>query len=206
MTRRKHKAARNTARPAQPATSIPLLLSPYVQAVLLIGLYATTAAAVIGPHMPHPAMLAYAALLAVLLVALSVVDLRQQRLPDSLNAVLLVSGLASASLGGSERLAWSALAAVAGFAALWLLAIAYRQLRGRPGLGLGDAKLLGAGASHVGAAALPSVVLIAAAAALLVVLAAKLAGRAVTWTDRIAFGPFLALGIWIVWLAGPIVL
>lgn len=203
--RRKDRSKSAAAHPVAPAPVAPLH-RPRVQAALLCGLYALSAVALIGPYAPHPAMLAYATLLGLLLVALSVVDLQQYRLPDSLNALLLATGLATAAIGGPERLAWSAVAAVAGFAALWLVARGYRHVRGRAGLGLGDAKLLGAGGSHLGIEALPSVLLIAAAAALLTVLVAKFAGRTVTPGDVIAFGPFLAFAIWIVWLVGPIAL
>jgi prepilin signal peptidase PulO-like enzyme (type II secretory pathway) len=37
-------------------------------------------------------------------------------------------------------------------------------------------------------------------------LAGTLAGAKLTATTRIAFGPYLALGIWLVWLHGPFIL
>ena len=55
---------------------------------------------------------------------------------------------------------------VLGFAAFFLIAWLYRQLREREGLGLGDAKLLAGAGAWLGWAALPSVVLLAACTAL----------------------------------------
>lgn len=201
---RRARQARNDDEHAATASGTAPLRRPLVQSLLLIVVYGAIAAAVIAPQVPHVVMLVYAAVLSCILIALSVVDLQQQRLPDVLTLPLLMIGLATASAAGGEPLAWSALAAAAGFAALWLIARVYAHQRGQAGMGLGDAKLLGAGGSHVGLEALPSVVLIAALTALIYVLAIAVARRRWSWTDRIAFGPFLALGIWIVWLAGPI--
>ncbi len=65
-------------------------------------------------------------------------------------------------------------------------------MRGRVGLGLGDAKLLAAGGAWLGVALLPDVLLVSALAGL-----CWAVGRR---RSRIAFGPFLAGGIWVVWL------
>ena len=72
-------------------------------------------------------------------------------------------------------------------------------------MGLGDAKLLGAAGVWVGLEGLSSVVLYASALALAGVLFAAVGGRPATRATRLAFGPFLALGVWIVWLRGPLV-
>jgi leader peptidase (prepilin peptidase)/N-methyltransferase len=98
------------------------------------------------------------------------------------------------------------LGAFAGFAALALIASVYRRVRGREGLGLGDAKLLAAAGAWLGWHGLPSVVLIAAVSALAVALAAASGGGKLAWTSRIAFGPHLALAFWLVWLFGPVVM
>lgn len=153
---------------------------------------------------PPPPLLILMLALATLLIAASLVDIREQRLPDAINAGILALGLGMATLGGAESAAWSALAALAGFAIFYLLGLAYQRWRGVSGLGLGDAKLLGAAGSLVGLAGLPSVVLIAAAGALLWTLVLTLAGRPMARDERIAFGPFLGFGLWIVWLHGPL--
>ena len=87
-----------------------------------------------------------------------------------------------------------------------LIASVYRRVRGREGLGLGDAKLLAAAGAWLGWQALPSVVLIAAACGLALALATALGGGKLGWTSRIAFGPHLALAFWLVWLFGPVVI
>ena len=88
--------------------------------------------------------------------------------------------------------------------ALWGLAQVYRRVRGREGLGGGDPLLLGAGGAWVGWIGLPSVLLWAAAAALSLVAARFIMRRPMAGTDRLPFGVFLALGVWCVWLWGPL--
>jgi len=173
------------------------------QTIALALLYVASGWYFVGSWPPQPLLILMVAL-ATLLIAASLVDISQQRLPDAINAGILALGLGMAMLGGAESAGWSALAALTGFATFYLLGLAYQRWRGVSGLGLGDAKLLGAAGSLVGLAGLPSVVLIAAAGALLWTLVLTLAGRPMARDERIAFGPFLALGLWIVWLHGPL--
>ncbi|QLH39834.1 MAG: prepilin peptidase [Defluviicoccus sp.] len=90
---------------------------------------------------------------------------------------------------------------------LWLfyaISRLYRWLRHRDGLGLGDAKLLAAGGAWVSWWGLPTVVLLAAVTALLVALVRRALGDRSVVGQRLAFGPELCLGIWLVWLYGPL--
>jgi leader peptidase (prepilin peptidase)/N-methyltransferase len=139
------------------------------------------------------------------LLALAAIDLRHYFLPDRLTLPLIPIGLGVAYAIDPAKLADHAIGAIAGFVAFALIAALYRRLRGREGLGLGDAKLLGAGGAWLGWQALPSVVALAAVIALAFALAAALAGGKLSATTKIAFGPYLALAIWLVWLYGPLV-
>jgi leader peptidase (prepilin peptidase) / N-methyltransferase len=140
------------------------------------------------------------------LLALAAIDLRHYLLPDALTLPLIAAGLAGAWLIEPARLGDHALGAAAGFIGFAVIAWLYRRLREREGLGRGDAKLLGAGGAWLGWQALPSVVALAAVVALAVALAGTLLGAKLGATTRIAFGPYLALAIWLVWLYGPLVL
>ena len=136
----------------------------------------------------------------------------------------LACGLAVAYVLHADSLANHAAGAAAGFAAFALIGWTYHRLRGREGLGLGDAKLLAAAGAWVSWTGLPGVVLMAAVTALAVAFARALvgralagralagralagralAGRALRADTRLALGPYLALGTWLVWLYGPI--
>ena len=64
-------------------------------------------------------------------------------------------------------------------------------------------KLLAAAGAFVSWEGLPSVVLIAAMIGLGLALTRGLRGNGLTLDDRLAFGPALCLGVWLVWLYGP---
>jgi leader peptidase (prepilin peptidase)/N-methyltransferase len=139
------------------------------------------------------------------LLALAAIDLRHYLLPDVLTLPLIPAGLAIAYALDPALLPAHLLGALLGFVAFVVIGQVYRRLRGRDGLGLGDAKLLAAAGAWLGWAALPSVVVIGAAAALLLALAQAQGGAKLALTGKLAFGPHLALAFWLVWLFGPLV-
>jgi leader peptidase (prepilin peptidase)/N-methyltransferase len=144
------------------------------------------------------------ALLGWQLLLITVIDAEHFRLPDPLTLPLLAtSGLAAFLLDQTAPLD-AVIGAAFGFAGLWLLAFAYRRLRGREGLGDGDPILLAAGGAWVGWIGLPSVLLWASAAGLSFVAARLLTGGRVSGEDRLPFGPCLAAGIWLTWILGPL--
>lgn len=143
--------------------------------------------------------------LAAALVALAAIDLATFRLPDALTLPLIGGGLGLAALGLGGALGDHVLGAGLGYAAFAGLAVAYRYLRGRDGLGLGDAKLLAAAGAWVGWQGLGSVVLWGALGGLGLALAtARTTG--IGPATAVPFGPSLCLGFWITWVHGPLVL
>jgi leader peptidase (prepilin peptidase)/N-methyltransferase len=140
------------------------------------------------------------------LLVLAWIDLRHFWLPDVLTLPLIPAGLAITYAIGLDRLVGHAIAAALGFGALALIAWGYQHVRGREGLGLGDAKLLAGAGAWLGPAALPSVVLLGAVAGLAAALAMGRRGAKLRPETAIAFGPWLALAFWVVWLHGPVVI
>jgi leader peptidase (prepilin peptidase)/N-methyltransferase len=138
------------------------------------------------------------------LLALSLIDAKHFILPDILTLPLIAAGLMVTYFIDTDRVLAHFLAAVIAGGILTLVAILYRVLRGREGLGLGDAKLYAAGGAWVGLGGLTGIILIACFVALAWALIQCAAHRRLSGTMRIAFGPFLALGIWVTWLYGPI--
>ncbi len=165
----------------------------------MIGGGAVSAAALVSAP---GAMLAFSLLLGWLLLALAAIDLKTFLLPDLLNAG--VFGLGALMVWMTRPDAWMmhVAGAVIGYAVLWAVETGYRRLRGIDGLGRGDAKLLGALGMWVGALGLPPVLLIASLAGLAAaLLAAWTSGRSLSGQSAIAFGPWIALGGYVVWLA-----
>ena len=136
-------------------------------------------------------------LLLGILAWLSYVDWKTYRLPNILTKPLIALGLIfnlSLSLDAYTYL----LGAILGYAIFWTIETAYRLIKKREGLGRGDAKLLAAGGAWCGALALPFIILIASSAGLIYIFSKPKAERA---TLKLAFGPFLAAGIAITFLA-----
>ena len=137
------------------------------------------------------------------LLALAWIDWDHMRLPDGLTLPLLLAGLAATWLSRPDDIGAHALGATAGFLALETLALAYRRMRGRDGIGAGDAKLLAAGGAWLGWESLPWVVLLAALIGLALALALHLRGRRIDRATALPFGPCLAVAIWAAFLYQP---
>ncbi len=101
-----------------------------------------------------------------LLLALAAADWRTYLLPDPLVLALALAGFAASAVLMPAALVDHVIGAGAGFLVFAAVAALYRRWRGREGLGLGDAKLLGALGAWVSWEGLPSVVLIGALSAL----------------------------------------
>jgi leader peptidase (prepilin peptidase) / N-methyltransferase len=138
------------------------------------------------------------------LLALGLMDLRYFLLSDILTGFLLIIGLGSAWLLTPETLYDHLIGVVLGFLVFAAIRFAYKRLRHRDGLGLGDVKLMGAIGGWLGWQSLPSLVLVSALAALTMVAIAGLAGRPMASNMRVPFGFYLCLGSWVIFLTGPI--
>jgi leader peptidase (prepilin peptidase)/N-methyltransferase len=139
------------------------------------------------------------------LLALAATDLKYFRLPDFLTLPLIAAGLLAACLLDADpvrSLTAHAIGAAAGYLFVRLLRFAYRRLRGREGMGLGDAKLLAAAGAWVSWEGLPSVLAIASLSALAIVLLGQ--RPKIDLAQRVPFGAFLGLSLWITWLYGPL--
>jgi leader peptidase (prepilin peptidase)/N-methyltransferase len=138
------------------------------------------------------------------LLTLAWIDWANFLLPDVLTLPLLLAGLVLTMAWDPDALTDHCLAATLAYLSFRALALGYRRLRGRDGLGGGDAKLIAGAGAWCGLAALPLVVLGSALLGLLAALGLALAGRSVTSTTRIPFGPCIALAFWLVWIQGDL--
>jgi leader peptidase (prepilin peptidase) / N-methyltransferase len=138
------------------------------------------------------------------LLVLAVSDARRFILPDVVTLPLVPAGLIVNEILHPGSLLAYGLAALGGFLAFAGTRLLYRHFRHREGMGLGDAKLLGAAGAWVSWEGLPSVVAIASLAGLAAVLLRGGVDRAAKPGDPVPFGTFLCLGTWLVWLYGPL--
>lgn len=132
-----------------------------------------------------------AAVLALLLLPLALIDLEHHLLPDLLTLPGIALGLAFSAMGGLASLRDAAIGAALGAALPLLVIVAYRAVRGVEGMGLGDVKLLAMIGSHLGWLGMLLTLCLGACAGALVGLALILAGRGRADTE-LPFGTFLA--------------
>jgi leader peptidase (prepilin peptidase)/N-methyltransferase len=135
------------------------------------------------------------------LMALAWTDWQHMMLPDLLTLPLVVLGLGATYWLDPGAITDHAIAAALGYLALRTIAILYRRLRGRDGLGEGDAKLMAAAGAWAGLASLSSVLVGGA------VLTLGAAASRALWTrqsigpaTRLPLGTGLCLALWIVWI------
>lgn len=142
-------------------------------------------------------------------LAIALVDQRKFIIPDLLSLPAIPLGLAAAYLTFPQdwRVVLQNHLAAAAVAAgvLFLVRLAYRNMRGIEGLGLGDVKLAAAAGAWLGLEPLPVTLLVATGAALCAVLLQGLrSGGKMTAQTPVPFGSFLAPSILIVWFARQI--
>ena len=141
----------------------------------------------------QPAVLLWCGLSATL-VALALIDLDTQFLPDDLTLPLMWAGIVASALGWTPvTLAASVGGAVAGYLSLWFVFHAYRLIRGKEGMGEGDFKLLAALGAWLGWQLIPSIILLSSAVGAMVGIGLIVLRR----HDKnvpIPFGPYLAGG------------
>ena len=143
-----------------------------------------------------------------LLMALTLIDLDHLWLPEPLCRAGVVSGwitvtwmAASSTPFAADRLLAHLLAACAGLLVLEGISILAERALGQPALGLGDAKLAAMGGAWLGPLGLAASMMLAVLGGAVVGSAARLSGR-LGPREPFPFGPFIAAGIWLVWLKG----
>ncbi|MCH9807973.1 MAG: A24 family peptidase [Alphaproteobacteria bacterium] len=141
------------------------------------------------------------------MLSIAVSDVKSLVVPDVLCLPAIAAGLIASGQFINPHVALIVdpdhlIGAAAGFAAFWGLREAYYHLRGREGMGLGDAKLAAAGGAWIGWQDLPLVVLVASAGLLAVVAAMLIipSRQPVAYDLRLPFGAALAPAIWVIWL------
>jgi leader peptidase (prepilin peptidase)/N-methyltransferase len=134
-------------------------------------------------------------------IALGLIDLEHQILPDVITYPGMALGLLASWLGGFTSLGQSVGGLGVGAAVPVLVLVLYRWLRGEEGMGWGDVKYLGAIGAVVGARDCLWVLILAAVVGALVGGLLMAVGRG-TMKTALPFGTFLAVAA-VVWLYLP---
>ena len=138
------------------------------------------------------------------LLLIAIIDGENFWLPDILTWPLVATGLAAAAMISWDLALSHLIGAVVGFGGLWMVGWLYKTIRKRDGLGGGDPFLFAGAGAWVGWIGLPSVLLWACAVGLSLVFGMLVVRRTVSGSQKLPFGVFLAVGIWLTWLYGPL--
>lgn len=147
-----------------------------------------------------PALLG-AMLLTWALVALTMIDIDHQLLPDDITLPLLWLGVVFNLNGTYVDLQASILGAIIGYLSLWSVYWLFKLLTGKEGMGYGDFKLLAALGAWLGWQSIPLIILLSSVVGAVVgiaLMAIKRRGKDIP----IPFGPYLAMAGWITLLWG----
>jgi leader peptidase (prepilin peptidase)/N-methyltransferase len=152
-------------------------------------------------YFPFSPALLGAALFTWSLIALTMIDIDHQLLPDDITLPLLWLGLLF-NLGATYvSLTEAVIGAMAGYLILWGVYQVFRLLTGKEGMGFGDFKLLAALGAWMGWQALPLIILLSSLVGAIIGIALmviKRRGKDIP----IPFGPYLAMAGWIALLWG----
>jgi len=135
------------------------------------------------------------------LVAMSMIDIDHQLLPDSLVLPLLWLGLILNSFGLFVSLESALWGAVAGYLSLWSVYWLFKLVTGKEGMGYGDFKLLAMLGAWGGWQVLPLTILLSSVVGAVLGTILLRVQRAESSTP-IPFGPYLAIAGWIALLWG----
>jgi len=163
-------------------------ISPrYPTVELITGLLGLLVAYKLGATIECAALL----LFTYFLVALTIIDLDEYLLPDSLTLPLIWIALIANSFGAFTDLESAVYGAVAGYLSLWTIFWGFKLITGKEGMGYGDFKLLAAIGALLGWQALPVVILLSSAVGAVVGISLII----ILGRDKnipIPFGPYLA--------------
>jgi len=170
-------------------------------AVLLVALAACVASLIAAPGLPGY----LGAGLALIAMAIAVIDARYFIIPNELSAAAFALALMNAAVMAPFAMWEGAAIALLRAAVLVLLFLGlregYRRVRGRDGIGLGDVKLAGVAGAWLDWLTLPIAIEIAALVAIAVFgLRHYATARAFDPALKFPFGLFLAPSIWLGWL------
>jgi leader peptidase (prepilin peptidase) / N-methyltransferase len=153
-----------------------------------------------GPQLGAALVLSWA------LLVLTVIDFREQLLPDSITLPLLWLGLILSCFAVFPVTPRASIAgAVFGYLSLWSVYHLYRLVTGKHGMGHGDFKLLAALGAWFGGLALPMIILLSSVVGSVVGIS-LIAFRGRDRNVPISFGPYLAGAGWLTLVWGEALL
>lgn len=144
--------------------------------------------------------LIFTIILAGLLLAMAITDIRQMRIPNLLSALLFASAILYWLIADRERTVSQIATGAAAGGIMWLVRTIHTRLTGKLGLGLGDVKMVAGGAVWLSPLSLPFFIFVASFAGLVFALTRSIIAKSSTFGERIPFAPFLTIGLISCWM------
>ena len=135
------------------------------------------------------------------LITLSMIDIDEFLLPDSIVLPTLWLGLALSLFSIYTDSQASLIGAIAGYLSLWLVFQSFKLLTGKEGMGYGDFKLLALFGAWLGWQYLPAIILLSSFVGAIIGSLLILV-RKQTFDNPIPFGPYIAIAGWVCLLWG----
>jgi leader peptidase (prepilin peptidase)/N-methyltransferase len=135
------------------------------------------------------------------LIALTLIDLKKQLLPDNMTLPLLWAGIFISFFEIFTDLKSSIIGAMAGYLILWSVYHLFKLLTKKEGMGFGDFKLLAALGAWAGYSYLPQIILLSSVVGTVAGITMLVMGKT-RKQQPIPFGPYLAIAGWIALLWG----
>ena len=135
------------------------------------------------------------------LIALTLIDLKKQLLPDNITLPLLWSGILLSFFDVFSNLNDSVIGAIAGYLILWSVYQLFKLLTKKEGMGFGDFKLLAALGAWLGYSYLPQIILVSSVVGSIIGITLLIVGKT-EQQQPLPFGPYLATAGWIALLWG----
>ena len=135
------------------------------------------------------------------LLALTMIDVDHQLLPDNITLPLLWLGLLANAFGVFTDLHSALYGAIAGYLSLWSVYWLFKLVTGKEGMGFGDFKLLAALGAWMGWELLPTIIILSSLVGALI----GIGGILIYGKDKnkpIPFGPYLAIAGWVAFFWG----
>jgi leader peptidase (prepilin peptidase)/N-methyltransferase len=146
----------------------------------------------------HAPIWPYAVVFGLILSFMIKIDIKHMILPDSLNIILLISGLTSHYLIYGNIL-FSILGALFGFLLFFAIFYITYKIKGEPSMGFGDVKFITALGAWVGITGIPLILLWASLFAGIYIIFKMILSK--KFTDKpFPFGPYLAVAGWVTFL------
>ena len=138
-------------------------------------------------------------ILTIFFIIIFFIDLRHFIIPNTLTFPLMFIGFVKSFDPNLNNFLFpnyinSLIGGIAGYLIIWLIIFAYKKIRNKEGMGLGDAKLLSAIGFWFGWYSIPFVLFLSSIIALGIALP-SLIKKSKSLSSQIPFGPYIILGI-----------